>query len=149
MNKIITNSEKETFEFAKKYAKKLKGGEIIGLIGDLGTGKTIFTKGLAAGLGIKQTITSPTFVLMKVYPIQNSKFLPRRQAGKIQNFIHIDAYRIKTEQDILSIGADEYFNRDNTIVLIEWADKIKKILPNSIKYINIKIQEGDKRLIIK
>ncbi len=148
--KILTNGEKQTYAFAKKYAKKLHGGEIIGLIGELGAGKTIFTKGIAAGLGIKKTITSPTFVLMKIYKIQNSKFpaLHKRSgAGKIQNLIHIDAYRIKNEQDIKAIGAEEYFNRDDTVVIIEWADKIKKILPKKTKFINIENKEGNKRLI--
>ena len=131
MNKI-TNSEKQTFDLAKKFAKTLKGGEIIGLIGNLGAGKTIFAKGLAAGLGIKQIVNSPTFVLMKVYPIRNPK-------SEIRNLIHIDAYRIKSEQDIIAIGAEEYFKRQDVITVIEWADKIKKILPKKTKYININI----------
>jgi len=139
MKKIITNSEKETVELAKKYASKLKGREVIGLIGELGAGKTIFTKGLAAGLGVKQTITSPTFVLMKIYPIRNSKF-------EIRNLVHIDAYRIKTPQDIIAIGAQEYFNRSDTVTVIEWADRVKKILPKKTKIVNI-IYKEDKRII--
>ncbi len=139
--KKITNSEKETFDFARDFARKLKGGETIGLVGDLGAGKTIFTKGLAKGLGVKQTITSPTFVLMKIYPIQNSKF-------KIQNLIHIDAYRIKNENDLISIGAEEYFDRDNTITIIEWADRVKKILPKKARIIKILTKEKNKREIV-
>ena len=131
MQKIITSSEKQTFNFAKQFSKKLRGGEIIGLIGELGAGKTIFVKGLASGLGIKQTITSPTFVLMKVCPITNYKL-------QITNFVHIDAYRIKIPEDLLSIGVEEYFNRQDTITVIEWADKIKKILPTKTKYVKIK-----------
>ena len=65
----ITLSEQETYDFAKEYAKKLKGGEIIGLIGELGAGKTIFTKGLATGLGIERTVTSPTFIILNTYPV--------------------------------------------------------------------------------
>jgi len=140
MEQITTNSEKQTFNLAKKFAKQLKGGEIIGLIGELGAGKTIFTKGLAAGLGIKKNITSPTFVLMKVYGIRN------KESG-IRNLIHIDAYRIKSSQDILSIGAEEYFNRPDTVAVIEWADKIKKILPKKTKYVKIKNKGEDKRII--
>ena len=165
----ITNSEKETFDFAKSFAKKLKGGEVIGLIGDLGAGKTIFTKGLAAGLGVKQNITSPTFVLMKIYKIRNPK-------SEIRNLAHLDAYRIKSPQDITAIGAEEYFNRPDTVTIIEWADKInpapfeqsnsihdtnlknkknkllkrcgvKKILPKKTRFVSL-LENGNKRKII-
>lgn len=136
----ITNSEKETFVFAKSFAKKLKGGEVLGLIGDLGAGKTAFTKGLAAGLSVKQNLTSPTFVLMKIYKIQGSKFI-------IHNLCHIDAYRIKSAKDLIAIGAEEYFNRPDTVTVIEWAGKIKKILPKGARFVSIKNIGGDKRLI--
>ena len=146
----ITNSEKETFNFAKNFAKKLKGGEVIGLVGELGAGKTIFTKGLAAGLGIKKHITSPTFVLMKVYEVKSpayAKALADKQKSKVKSLCHIDAYRIKNAQDITAIGAKEYFNRLNTITIVEWADKIKKILPKKTKFVSIINKEEDKRLI--
>ena len=145
----LTNSEKQTFNLAEKLAKQLKGGEIIGLIGELGAGKTIFTKGLAAGLGIKKNITSPTFVLMKIYPITNyhrrSGIPQRRDKLQIANFVHIDAYRIKSAKDILAIGAEEYFKRPDTITVIEWADKIKKILPEETKFIKIEQLDKNKR----
>ncbi|MCK4553618.1 tRNA (adenosine(37)-N6)-threonylcarbamoyltransferase complex ATPase subunit type 1 TsaE [Candidatus Parcubacteria bacterium] len=141
MKQITTTSEKQTFNLAKKFAKQLKGGEIIGLIGELGAGKTIFTKGLAAGLGIKKNITSPTFVLMKIYPIRHLK-------SDIRNFVHIDAYRIKTAQDLIAIGGGEYFNRPDAITVIEWADKIKKILPKNAKIIKIENKGNDKRKFI-
>ncbi|MBA3046890.1 tRNA (adenosine(37)-N6)-threonylcarbamoyltransferase complex ATPase subunit type 1 TsaE [Patescibacteria group bacterium] len=140
MQQATTTSEKQTFNLAKKIAKDIKGGEIIGLTGNLGAGKTIFTKGLAAGLGIKQTVNSPTFVLMKVYQIRNQK-------SEIKNLIHIDAYRIKHEQDIIAIGAQEYFARPDSVTIIEWADKIKKILPKKTRFVNIKNKGGDKRII--
>ena len=146
----ITNSEKETFEFAKTFAKKLKGGEVIGLIGELGAGKTIFTKGMAAGLGIKKNITSPTFVLMKIYQIPNPPGrAPHSGAGKsqISNICHIDAYRIKNARDITAIGAEEYFNRPDTVTIVEWADNIKKILPKKTKFVNIKNQDYNTRSI--
>lgn len=147
----IANSEKETFNFAKKFAKRLKGGEIIGLIGDLGAGKTVFIKGLAAGLGIKKNITSPTFVLMKVYQTKYPR-LPKPGDGgqaisSIQYLIHIDAYRLKTPEDLIAIGAEEYFNRPDTVTVIEWADKIKKILPKKTRYIGIINKDGNKRII--
>jgi len=136
--KHLLNSEKETFEFAKNYAKKLKGGEIIGLIGNLGAGKTVFSRGLAAGLGIKNKITSPTFVLMKVYNVKKEV---------IKHFCHIDAYRLKTEADLSAIGAEEYFGKPDTVTIIEWADKTRNILPKNTKLIEFKIGKADKREI--
>ncbi|MFA6250976.1 MAG: tRNA (adenosine(37)-N6)-threonylcarbamoyltransferase complex ATPase subunit type 1 TsaE [Candidatus Shapirobacteria bacterium] len=136
--KYVSGSEKDTFNFAKKFAKTLKGGEAIGLIGDLGAGKTVFAKGLAAGLGIKQKITSPTFVLMRVYPVKKVR---------IKNFIHIDAYRLKSAADLEAIGAKEYFSDPVSVILIEWADRVKKMLPKKIKYININ-SINERRIII-
>lgn len=131
--KYFTKTAEETFVLAKKFAKKLNGGEIIGLIGNLGAGKTIFAKGIALELGIKKNITSPTFVLMKVYKINKHK--------KIKFLVHIDAYRIKSEKDLIAIGVNEHFNQLDTIVIIEWADKIKKILPKKTKFIKITINK--------
>ena len=150
MKKIITNNEKETFKFAEDYAKKLKGGEIIGLIGDLGAGKTVFTKGLAKGLGIKETITSPTFVIMKIYKVKNKKLssLAKSSANiRVNCLAHIDAYRINTAEDLEAIGALEYFKNKNTVTVIEWPENIKKILPLSVRYINIKYIDFLKRSI--
>ncbi len=144
MKQITTTSEKQTFNLAKKFAKQFKGGEVIGLIGELGAGKTIFTKGLAAGLKIKKNITSPTFVLMKIYPIADCS---RNTAGPIADFVHIDAYRIKTEQDLIAIGVQEYFNRPDTVIVIEWADRAKKILPKKTRYVKIQNKGGNKRII--
>ena len=110
----------------------MTGGQILGLTGNLGAGKTIFTKGLALGLGIKKNITSPTFVLMKVYPTKHQQ---------IKFLVHIDAYRIKSAHDLIAIGADEYFKRADTITVIEWADKIKKILPKKTKFVKISINK--------
>ena len=165
MKHIITSSAKQTFNFAKKFACRLKSGEVIGLVGELGAGKTIFVKGLATGLGIKKNITSPTFVIMKIYPVK----LPRpwrdsNSAGfnrvnkipkiktlnlksKILNLIHIDAYRLKSAKDILAIGAQEYLGQISAITVIEWADRVKKILPKNTKFVNIISKGNNKRLI--
>lgn len=147
----ISASEKETFNFAKKFAKQLKGGEVIGLIGDLGAGKTVFTKGLATGLGVKKNITSPTFVLMKIYQTKYPR-LPKSGNGgqaisNIKYLIHIDAYRLKTSGDLIAVGAEEYINRADAVTVIEWADKIKKILPAKTRYVKI-INNGENKRII-
>ena len=116
---ITTTSANATTKIGLKLAKKLKNGQIFALYGDLGGGKTCFTKGLARGLGIKRRITSPTFVLMKVYNIKK---------GWLRHFCHVDAYRLKKPSDIIEVGLKEYLGRPDTVVAIEWADKLKKIL---------------------
>jgi tRNA threonylcarbamoyladenosine biosynthesis protein TsaE len=138
MKRIITQSEKETFNFAQNFAKNLKGGEIICLTGNLGAGKTTFAKGIAHGLNIKNNITSPTFVFMKVYDLKKDK---------IKKFVHIDAYRIQSENDIEAIGAPEYFTRKDSVTLIEWADNIKKLLPENSQFIELKNLDQNTREI--
>jgi tRNA threonylcarbamoyladenosine biosynthesis protein TsaE len=137
--KIITKNQKETIELGEKISRKLRGGEILALEGDLGAGKTTLIKGIAKGLGIKKAITSPTFVLMKVYRIRNHAFavypstklrmtaMAGRQELGIRNFIHIDAYRVKDWQDLRDIGIEEYLGEKNSVVVIEWADRVKKL----------------------
>ena len=117
--KITTTSAKQTFNLGLKLAKKIKKGAIFALIGDLGGGKTEFTKGLAYGLGIKNLITSPTFVLLKVY---------RAKHQKIRFFCHVDAYRIKKSGDHLNIGLMEFLDRPDCVVVVEWADKVRALL---------------------
>jgi len=132
--KIITHSEKETYNFAKDFSNKLNGGEVLLLIGDLGSGKTAFTKGLAKGLKIKNTITSPTFVLMKVY------------SGKKQ-LIHIDAYRLNSGQDLEAIGALDYFGDPEWITVIEWAERVKDVWPKNKVVIEFKVKSDKEREI--
>lgn len=118
--KVITHSETETKKIASVVASKLKGGETIGLIGDLGSGKTAFVKGLAIGLGIKSRITSPTFVLMKVYKVKHTT---------IKHLVHVDAYRVKQATALQHIGLEEYIKAKDAVVVIEWADMVQSILP--------------------
>ena len=133
--KFTSKSPAETLKIAQKFAKELKGGEILALVGNLGAGKTVFTKGLAKGLGVKRTVNSPTFVLMKVYQGKRKKV-----EGRGLKLIHIDCYRVNNPQEILDIGAGEYFGEKNTVVVIEWADKIKKILPQGARFIEFGIK---------
>lgn len=144
---MISHSAKETLEFARKFAKKLRGGEIIGLIGDLGSGKTVFTKGLAKGLGIKETITSPTFVLLKEYDILRPKPHLAGAEKRLRKLIHIDAYRVESAEEILSTGIGDYFGRDDVVLVIEWAEKIKDILPKDVIYINFETTGENSRKI--
>lgn len=151
---FVSYNEQQTIKIAKEFAKSLKGGEIICLIGELGTGKTTFTKGLAKGLGVKKSIRSPSFVLIKSYliPQLSQKLNTKDQRLKIKyQIFHIDLYRIKKLQELINLGVLEYFNQPNIITIIEWADKIKKILPKKRTEIKIKFgkKEGERKIIIQ
>lgn len=141
--KIITLSEKQTISLGKKIARQLKGGETIALVGELGAGKTIFTKGIATGLGIKKIITSPTFVLMKVYHINNPCLSGRQEQSTINNLVHVDAYRLKSGQDLIDIGINDYLGQKDTLTIIEWANQVDSILPKNAIF--VKIKAGDKK----
>lgn len=140
--KYMTTSEKQTRVLGKKIAQQLKGGEILGLIGELGAGKTVLIKGMAKQLDIKKTITSPTFVLMKIYKVKNQK-------SKIKNFVHIDAYRLDSGQDLIDIGLDDWLGKSDTTTVIEWADKVKNILPKNTIIVTIKVGKKKNERIIE
>jgi tRNA threonylcarbamoyladenosine biosynthesis protein TsaE len=145
MKRFLTKSEKETEKLGEKIGKKIlkekldKAAKILALEGDLGGGKTTFLKGFAKGLGIREKILSPTFILFRKFQIPNSKF---------QNFYHIDCYRIEKEREILNLGFREIIKDPQNIVAIEWADKIKKILPRKVLKIKFKILEKKEREIL-
>lgn len=141
MKKIITNSEKETLEFAKALASKAVGGEVYALSGDLGAGKTVFVRGFAAGLGLKHKVNSPTFVLMKVYPIKKHE--------TIKHLCHVDAYRLRSARDLEAIGALDYFGKKDSICFVEWPENVKKTLPQKAKYIKILHANEKRELQIK
>lgn len=145
---MISHNLQETIELAKKFTKKLKGGEVIGLVGELGAGKTTFVKGLAEGLKIKNIITSPTFVILKEYKIPRSSIYPFLHSSNHPTLVHIDAYRAETLEDIKSVGIEDYLNRKDTIIVIEWAEKIRKILPKSTIYINFRHKSETEREIL-
>ena len=131
MYKVITRNNKQTQKLGEIFAKELRGGEIICLSGDLGAGKTTFTQGLLKGLKIKGPYTSPTFVIMKKY----------------NHIYHIDAYRVGTE-DILSLGWNEMIADRENIVIIEWAERVKKIIPKNAIWIKFKwINENEREII--
>jgi tRNA threonylcarbamoyladenosine biosynthesis protein TsaE len=151
---IIANNQKETENFAKNLAAKLNGGDIVLLYGELGAGKTTLVKSLAKALGVKNEITSPTFSLMNVYPVGQRSLVdgrPRRGPFGIEmtKLVHIDTYRLKNEQELIDIGAEDYLGKSNTICVIEWPEKIAGLLENK-KTMAITIEHVDenKRKII-
>jgi len=125
---VIFNCEsvKETQDLAKKLAKNINPGITISLIGDLGTGKTTFTKGFARQMGIKDHVTSPTFKLISEYQ------------GEKYKLNHIDAYRMNGPEDFLNIGGEEYLTSKNSITIIEWGDLLNDILPSKTIRVNFK-----------
>ena len=126
---IISNSPEETIEFGRRLGSQLKGGEVIGICGLLGSGKTHLIKGIAAGAGAQDSkqVNSPTFVIVNEY------------AGRLDIY-HIDAYRLNSIAEFEMLGFDEYC-RPQSVVLIEWADKIESAL-GAIDYIRIELQHG-------
>lgn len=140
LNEIITGSSEETFNLGKEFSKRLEGGEIICLSGDLGSGKTTFTQGILRGFEIEGALGSPTFMLMKEYDIKDAKF-------NIKKVYHIDTYRIAGEDDIISLGWEELLSDKINIIIVEWPEKIKSIIPRKAIWINFKYVENDKRKI--
>lgn len=130
--KITTRNEKETIEIAQNFESEKFPNMIICLNGELGSGKTIFTKGIANALGIEETITSPTFTIIKEYN------------GELPLY-HMDVYRLDGNTE--GIGIEEYFTKGG-VVIIEWADTIKDILPNERLDIKFKILDENKRILI-
>ena len=135
---MITKNERETKKVARMLAQeiikkplKTKGAVVIGLQGELGAGKTRFVQGFAKGLGIRQRLTSPTFVLMKKY----------------KNLYHIDCYRIDKPKDLLDLDFKEIVSNPDNIILIEWAEKVRKILPKDTIWIKFEIINFKERKI--
>lgn len=142
MIKIITTSAQETINFGKKLASNLNGGEVICLYGNLGAGKTTLIKGIALGLGVKKIVTSPTFVLMNLYKLEPITY-------NLKHLVHIDCYRIGGAHDIENIGATEYFGNPNSVVVIEWPERIPEILPKKRVEIRIAMKGESAREIVK
>ena len=117
--------------FAAALGRTLSGGEILGLVGDLGSGKTTFTKGLSLGLGLEDArlVSSPTYVLEQVYPTR----IPLH---------HYDAYRLSSDEEFLNLGFEERL-REGDVLVVEWADKVLRVLPPEALIIHLSLVSGD------
>lgn len=129
--KTVTSDDMK--EVGKKIASTLKGGDVVLLYGELGSGKTTLTKGMAEELGVEDIATSPSFTLMNIYNANNSK---------IKRFVHADTYRLKDKQDLIDTGITDQLCNKDTLCIIEWPDKVedlikgKKVIKVRIQYIN-------------
>ena len=126
-------SEQEMLDFGKEFAKKVSPGQVIELLGDVGAGKTTFTRGLAEGLGVKESITSPSFTISKTYALPGGK-----------NLVHYDFYRLP-DPGLMSEDLSESIDNPNNIVIIEWADSVANLLPENHIKITISNNEDDTR----
>ncbi len=131
MAKFISKSAEQTLEFAKQYAETLKAGDVVILDGEMGAGKTLFSKGVALGLGIEEEVTSPTYAYMNDYD------------GRL---FHYDCYRIESVEQAEQLGLADYFDMGG-ICLIEWAQNIAPLLPRAVKRVAIsKISENEREI---
>lgn len=139
---ITTSSAKETQKVACLFAQELtrfdlvkKGALVIALEGDLGGGKTTFAQGFARGLGIREKVLSPTFIIMRSHNLQKSDF---------RRFVHIDAYRLKNTSELRVLGWQGILKDKESVVLVEWADRVRKALPK--EYIRIQFEFVDEKM---
>jgi tRNA threonylcarbamoyladenosine biosynthesis protein TsaE len=139
---ILTTSKEETMKLGQEIASRVSAGTAITLSGDLGAGKTTFTQGLLAGLGVEPPYTSPTFVIMKQY------LLTETMHPTIRRVYHVDAYRIGT-QELLSIGWEEWMEDPVGLVILEWPERVADIIPETALNISLEwVDEGKRKVVI-
>ncbi len=129
------NSVDETWEVARQFAAELKPGDIVCLEGDLGAGKTTFTQGLAAFLGAKRAVTSPTFCLVVEHP--TDRFL----------LVHMDLYRLHDADDVLTIGWEDYLSR-GAVLFVEWPDRAGDLIPAHAWHLTFSLGETEEKRTI-
>ena len=143
-DKYSSYSASETKQLGIKIGKSLQPNNIIALIGHLGAGKTTLTQGIAEGLGVKDYVTSPTFIIINEYQSQGSG-VKGQEVSQI-HFYHIDLYRLDTSAQIEDLGIEEYFDKGG-VTIIEWAEKLGDLLPARAKKIEIEIVSENERKI--
>lgn len=149
--KLIIENSRQTKKIGRILALEIKsspvfdkGAFVIALEGDLGGGKTTFTQGFAEGFGIKEKILSPTFVVLKHFDIHKHTL---KNSQSFRSFYHMDCYRLESPSDLLAFGFKEIIKNPENIVLIEWADKIRRVLPKNHLKIKFKYLDNNQREI--
>jgi len=163
---FLSKNLSETKQFAKDFLVKLSGktpkqGIVLALFGDLGSGKTTFTQFLAEELGVKENVNSPTFVLMKRYPLNPVRSRPAQQGGAtvtsgrpassgVKQLIHLDCYRLNKPEEVLPLGWEEMIADPGNLLVVEWPEKIEKYLPaRAIKLYFEFIDENSRKIECK
>ncbi|MDO8559256.1 MAG: tRNA (adenosine(37)-N6)-threonylcarbamoyltransferase complex ATPase subunit type 1 TsaE [bacterium] len=149
---FLTTSPRQTQKLGEKTAKDIlkvknrRGARVLGLTGGLGGGKTTFLQGFARGLGIKEKVLSPTFIIMRRLKIKD---LTRLSAGQgFKNFYHLDCYRIANSKELLDLDFKKIIADPKNIVAVEWADRVKKIMPGEALWINFEFIDNKRRRIV-
>lgn len=142
MKVFISKSQDETIEIGKTYASELSPGSVLGLKGNLGTGKTQFVKGITSYFRISEIVNSPTFLIVNEYLANENLF-------KGLKIFHFDLYRINNPEELAIIGFDEYIKDKNSISLIEWSDIAEKYLKRHIKTVTFRYGENENERIIE
>lgn len=135
---MITSSERETKDFAKDLVNKLTAPTILALEGDLGAGKTTFTQGIAENLNIKKRVLSPTFVFLRSYDLENQVF---------DQLHHVDLYRCTNLEDARSVGLEEILADQGALIIIEWPEIAKRLLPKNTVWLKFTKIDGTRREI--
>lgn len=136
--KSFVETEKLARDFVKKLAPNKGQAKVVGLKGDLGSGKTTFVKGVAKALGIGNTVTSPTFVIEKIYKVTDAQF---------EHLVHIDAYRLDDAKELITLGWDDVLANPKHLIFIEWPERVEKVLPDNIETISFTfIDENTRRI---
>lgn len=158
---FITKNAAETQKLAGQIAKEVlaekrrKSALVLALEGELGGGKTTFVQGLAKELGVKERILSPTFVIMKHFKIVSSfpgLASAQPKAGKFQvsNLYHIDCYRLDKPEDLIDLGLREILKDPKNLIVIEWADKVKSIIPKDAVWVKFKwVGEEERKIVLR
>ena len=142
MRKVSKNLE-ETNEIAKLFADKIlknnkSGALVVCLSGDLGAGKTSFTKAFAKHVGVRGNVASPTFIVMKKYALKQQKH---------KSLLHFDAYNLKNEKELLNLGWNQILSNQDNLIIIEWPENVKNIIPTDAHYVYLSHNEGNSRVL--
>lgn len=143
MRAVTVNNLIELRAFAEKLAHELRGGEVIGLVGDLGAGKTTLVQLLADSLGVRGAVKSPTFILMQLLDAA-----PAASKRGVSRLCHVDAYRLKDWSELAAIGFEEYAGQPGIVALVEWADRVPEIhRMSAYREITIGFGQGETRIL--
>ena len=134
---FISKSEQDTIDFAEKIASMVTPGSVIALYGNLGAGKTVFSRAFARAIGVQEAVSSPTYTIVQEYKLD----------GKFSYLYHLDLYRINNSRDALAFAVDEFLNDANSYALLEWPERIDDILPpHTIKIMIEHLEDGTRKI---